>query len=267
MPDLQLIIEPDEDEGCALFLLDGTIAGRPYRFMLDSGAALSQVEADEHIAALPVVRMDTSHGAHAGRTEPVVTVADVVLGPLRLDALDVKRVEPIPGMMRNLVGMDVLRQHRCHFRLANPELTGAVLELDGAAGLTGGLDLQTSNRGHAYVDVHWPGVTARACWDTGAAGTVVNRDFWLAHPGLFEEVGMSAGTDSTGARVETPVLLMAEAEIGGRVFSQSTAFSVDLTEANRTIELPMDLILGYPALRQADWLFDFPAGKWQLTSP
>jgi len=249
-----------------LFLVDGTIAGRPYRFLLDSGAALSQVEADEHIAALPVVRMDTSRGAHAGRTEPVVTLTDVAFGPLRLGALDAKRVEPIPGLIRNLVGMDVLSQHRCHFRLASPDLTGSVLELDGPADLAGGLDLQTSSRGHAYVDVHWPGVTARACWDTGAAGTVVNRDFRLAHPGLFEEVGMSAGTDSTGTRVETPVLLMAGAEIGGRVFSPSTAFSVDLTEANRAIDVPMDLILGYPALRQADWLFDFPAGKWQLTS-
>jgi hypothetical protein len=31
------------------------------------------------------------------------------------------------------------------------------------------------------------------------------------------------------------------------------------------VERPMDLILGYPAWRQADWLFDFPARKWALT--
>jgi hypothetical protein len=31
-------------------------------------------------------------------------------------------------------------------------------------------------------------------------------------------------------------------------------------------EYPMDLILGYPTLRQADWLFDFPAKRWTLTN-
>jgi hypothetical protein len=27
----------------------------------------------------------------------------------------------------------------------------------------------------------------------------------------------------------------------------------------------MDLILGYPTIRQADWLFDFPARRWAVT--
>ncbi len=32
------------------------------------------------------------------------------------------------------------------------------------------------------------------------------------------------------------------------------------------IEIPMDLILGYPTIRQADWLLDFPAKRWAVTS-
>ena len=35
---------------------------------------------------------------------------------------------------------------------------------------------------------------------------------------------------------------------------------------NSTLEYPMDLILGYPTIRQADWLFDFPARRWAVTS-
>jgi len=265
MPELPLIIEPDEDdEGCALYHVEGSIGGRPYRFVLDSAGVMSQVTADDYTSALPVARMETSHGAHAGRTEPVVTVTDVLLGPLSLPALDVTRVDPIPGHLRNLVGLDVLHQHRCHFRLADAR---AVLELDEPADLTGGLDIRSSSRGHTYVDVHWPGVTAQACWDTGASGTIVNRDFALAHPGLFQEVGMSAGTDGTGTRVETPVLLMAASEIGGRPFGKQTVFSVDLTEANKTTTIPMDMIIGYPTMSEANWLFDFPAGKWKLTAP
>jgi hypothetical protein len=266
MPELPLLIEPDEDdEGCALYLVDGSIGGRPYRFMLDSGGVMSQVTADDYTTPLPVVRMDTSHGVHASATEPVVAVADVVVGPLSLPTLDVTRVERIPGMLRNILGMDVLHQHRCHFRLAG-DPAGAVLELDEPADLTDALDIQSSSRGHTYVDVQWPGVTARACWDTGASGTIVNRDFTLAHPDLFEEVGMSAGTDATGARVETAVLLMAAPEISGHAFAKQTVFSVDLTEANKTTTIPMDMIIGYPTMSQANWLFDFPAGKWKLTT-
>lgn len=122
-------------------------------------------------------------------------------------------------------------------------------------------------RDHPYVEVSWPGVTAQTCWDTGSGITIVNRDFWLAHPRLFEEIGTSAGTDATGATIETPAVLVAEAVIGGRSFASHKAAVVDLTQANSTIELPMDLILGYPALRQADWLFDFPARRWMAMDP
>lgn len=95
----------------------------------------------------------------------------------------------------------------------------------------------------------------------------VNRGFWLAHPRLFEEIGTSAGTDATGATVETPVVLVAEAVIGGRSFGRHRAAVVDLSRANGAVELPMDLILGYPALCQADWLFDFPARRWTVMDP
>jgi hypothetical protein len=37
---MPLIIEPDlDDPDCAEVLVDGTVAGRPYRFLLDTGAA------------------------------------------------------------------------------------------------------------------------------------------------------------------------------------------------------------------------------------
>lgn len=73
--------------------------------------------------------------------------------------------------------------------------------------------------------------------------------------------------DATGATLETPVVLVAEAVIGGRSFGKHKAAVADLSHANSTIELPMDLILGYPALRQADWLFDFPASRWTVMDP
>ena len=59
-------------------------------------------------------------------------------------------------------------------------------------------DLLLDRRGHIYVDVHWPGVSGRACWDTGSGATIVDRDFWIGHPELFEQIGVSVGTDGNG---------------------------------------------------------------------
>jgi predicted aspartyl protease len=263
MPQIPLIIEADPDDpGCAVIMVDGTVAGRPYRFVVDTGAARTQLEADEYTCALEAAPGETSSGAFASHSDPVVTVTDVAVGPLRVATLDVTRVSPAPPQPRNLLGMDVLRGYRCLFRLE-----AGLLDVEAPAGSQAGRDLRTDSSGHVYVDVHWAGVTAQACWDTGAGITIVNQGFRNAHPRLFEDAGTATGTDAAGATQETPVVLMAEAVIGGRRFARHRAAVVDLSHANSTIELPMDLILGYPTLCQADWLFDFPGNRWAVTDP
>ena len=255
---MPLIIEPDPDDpDFASVLVEATVAGRPYRMFLDTGAARSQLVADEYTLSLSPVHEDSSSSAFGGQvTEPVVTVTDLVAGPLRLPALDVTRSE---GGQGNLLGMDVLGRHRCHFRLA-----AGVLDLETPGG-EAGHELLIGGRGHPYVEVNWPGVSGLACWDTGAGATVVNRAFWLEHPELFEPIGTSAGTDAHGEQVETSLLLMSGPVIGQRAFGSHKAVAVDLSGVNSTLEYPMDLILGYPTIRQADWLFDFPARRWGVT--
>jgi hypothetical protein len=255
-----LIIEPDPDDpDFASVLVDATVAGRPYRLVLDTGAARTQLDADDYTLSLTAVREDRSSAAFGGQvTDPVVTVTELAAGPLRVPALDVTRSEHRLG---NRLGMDVLGQHRWHFRLA-----AGVLDL-AAPGHETRHELLLGRRGHPYVEVSWPGgVSGLACWDTGAGATVVNRAFWLDHPDLFEPIGTSVGTDGHGEQAETPLLLVAGPVIGQRAFGRHKAVAVDLSGVNSTLDYPMDLILGYPTIRQADWLFDFPARRWAVTS-
>jgi len=234
VPQIPLIIEADPDDpGCATIMADGTVAGRPYRFIVDTGAARTQLEADEYTSALKAAPDESSSGAFASHADPVITVTDVAVGPLRAATLDVTRVSPIPPQPRNLLGLDVLRRYRCLFRLQ-----AAVLDADAPANHQAGRDLRTDSRGHVYMDVSWPGVTAQACWDTGAGITIVNRDFRLAHPRLFEEAGTATGTDGTGATLETPLVLMAEAVIGGRSFGRHQAAVVDLSQPTAPSSCP-----------------------------
>lgn len=263
MRQVPLRIEPDPDDpDCATVMVDGTIAGRPYRFILDTGAARTQVAADDYTTALSTVAEHSSAGAFGDRvTDPVVMVTDVAVGPLQAATLLVTRAERGRPPVSNLIGMDLLQRYRCHFRL-----DAGVLDVDAPPGWRAEHELLMDSRGHVYVDVHWPGVTGHACWDTGAGATIVNREFWRGHPELFQEIGMTTGTDATGVQAETPVLMMAEAIIGQRTFGSHKAVVVDLAPVNSSVEYPIDLILGYPTLRQADWLFDFPAKRWVLTN-
>lgn len=254
---LKVIIQPDTDDpDFANVLIDVKAGDRPYRVVLDTGAARSQLPADEYTSALPVAGTDASSGAFGDRiSEPLVTIENLAIGSLQIANLTVTRSKSGPGAL----GMDVLGQHRCHFRLG-----AGILGVDEPSGPEPDNQLTVSRRGHPYVEVHWPGVTASACWDTGSGPTIVDRGFWLSHPELFEQVGATTGTDSTGAQLQTPVLLMEGPHIGNRAFPRHKAVAVDLSTVNSTLDVPMDVIVGYQTICQADWLFDFPARRWTI---
>jgi len=253
--------DPD-DHDCAVPFADGTVAGRPYRFLLDTGAARTRMAADEYTTTLLPAGTDSGHAAFGAVTETIVTVTDVSVGPMRAPSLDVTLAEGAAVGGPSLLGMDLIGRYRCHFRF------GAGVVDVGAQ--NAGIDaLYTGSRGHVYVDVGWPaapGVSASANWDSGAGITIVHEGFWRAHRDLFTEAGTTVGTDASGSQLETPLVLMSGAVIGGRPFAPHKAAVVDLSAANATLDRPMDLILGYPTWTQADWLFDFPARTWALTS-
>jgi hypothetical protein len=256
-----MIISPDPDDpDCAEVMVDGCLSGRTYRFVLDTGASRTQIVADDFTVLLPSTGRHASSGIFAPSSDALVTVSDFAIGPIREATLQVVRVEANQPELKNLLGMDVLRHWCCHFQFDSNTL---LLERSPA---TRPLQpLHMGPRGHVFVDVRWPGAQGQACWDSGAGITVVDRSFLRAHRELFEECGSSRGTDSTGAQAETPSFWVAGPTIGGEVFARHKVAAVDLSKLNRTLERPMDLILGYTTLCQSNWLFDFPAKRWSLT--
>ena len=64
--------------------------------------------------------------------------------------------------------------------------------------------------------------------------------------------------------MSSPMFIMSGAMIGNLVFPPHRVASVDLSAVNSTVDIPMDLILGYSTLRHADWLLDFPRKRFAI---
>jgi hypothetical protein len=233
----------------------GSVAGHKVMFRLDTGAARTHLVAVGELAELLPMRSAQSAGVSGQLSaQQIVTAWDLTVGDLYIPELDVARI-PTDG--QNLLGMDVLGRYCCRFRF-----DAGLLELGDSPGAEADLELTLDGRDHPYVELVWDGVTVSTCWDSGAGTTVVDKAFLDRNPELFAAAGNSTGTDSSDARFTTPMFTMAGPTIGGVAFPASRVACVDLGPMNSGLELPMDVILGAPVIRQANWLFDFPARRW-----
>ena len=252
MTSVPLIIEPDPDvPGCATVRVDAVVDGRTYRFVLDSGAARSSVRSDAWIDALPSDARHESSGLFATMSEDIIVLPSITLGPLTVTDVQATRAPANQG----LLAMDVLGAAAIRVDLDRAELT---IEASGTASLP--WTLERGPHGHPFLDLHWPDATGRALFDTGAGITVVDTSFVRAHPDLFTHAGEATGTDSAGEQVPTDLYEMAAVTIGDHVFTPTRVAVIDLPQVNGR----MDAVLGYPTIRQAVWVFDFPANRWGL---
>lgn len=182
------------------------------------------------------------------------------LGDRTLDNVDVDPRSDTEG--RDLLGQDVLTKFCCEYRFGDQELRPGCPPV-GAEGHR----IQLGEAGHVYLELEWSpdGPAASAVFDTGASVTVVDTAFARTHPELLTSPGASRGTDSSGATFETPMVRMAGPRLLGRDFAATWAALVDLEPVNRTIQRRMDLIIGWPILRRANWTIDHARGLAALT--
>ena len=239
-------------------MVDGTVGGLPQRFVLDTGAARTELVASDDLKLEPEGIESGSGGVFGAVDHELASVRDLRVGPISVDRLTVSLASS--GATHNVLGMDVVGGF-C-WRLS---LSDATLTLESGLTDTSANDLYVGPRGHPCLGLAWDAVTANACWDTGAGITVVDASFAQRHPQLFADESSSRGTDSTGATREIPTFQMQGPTIGSHRFSSHKVAVVDLSAVNATSARPMDLILGYPILSQAEWVMDFPSRRWSAT--
>jgi hypothetical protein len=262
MSGFDLIIKPDEEDAeAAEVLVDGTIGGHDYRFLLDTGAAKSTVIFDEYTSAFDRIEKISSSGVFAGSDQDLIRVPFIELGPISKTGFTLVRMEASDPVRNNLIGMDLLKEYCCHFLFDENRVE---VEEESEFG-SQFQELTLDSKFHPYVDVQFGMLKSKAVWDTGAGITVTDMNFVKRHPALFQWVGQSHGTDSTGTSQESPMFMMASTIIGNQEFPPYRVAGVDLSHVNSVTEIPMDLILGYNTLCQANWLFDFPRKRWAIS--
>jgi hypothetical protein len=260
---LPLIIgrDPQEPEAGEV-LVEGSLGGRPYRFLLDTGAAISRVASDDYTSGFASVEQSPSNGVFRQSSDDLITAPWLEIGPISRTNITLARAAGGAEEVPNLIGMDVLKDFCLYFDFVNNRLEVDPPD-DASVGWTF-QKMQLGKRSHPYLDVQYGPSTASAVWDSGAGLTVVDRDFIHRHPAFFREVGQSKGTDSTGVEMTTPLFMMFGTRIGNAAFPPHRVAAVDLSGVNATIDVRIDLILGYSTLRHTDWVLDFPRTRWAL---
>ena len=247
-----LRVEPDEEfEECAVLCVDATLSGTPHRFVLDSGSPTTQIADPDALLSASVVGEETTAGLFGGASVELVALPDLTVPGLAAGPRTVHRLRTGGTGARSLLGLDVLGDHALLF-----DGPAATLHTTRAGGLAADLPLERGTRGHCHLPATLPaGRVVRALWDTGAGITVVDRELVASHPGLFTALGSVSGTDAMGATMVTDVRRMEAYSIADVRFAGHPVAVADLPE-------PMEMVLGYPTLRQAVWSMDMPTGQW-----
>jgi hypothetical protein len=259
MPGFDLFLKFDEqDKDDAQIYVAGTIQERPYTFLLDTGAAVTNLCWDEFTSQLPRQGDHQSSGILGDIHNDLVTIRELKVGSLEKKSLTVARLNQDHHQARSLIGMDLLREHCCHFLFSENRVSFEPAPADGLN------DLFLDDKMHPYVPVTCAGSTVPAVWDTGASLSCVDAGFIAGHPDAFEKAGESGGMDASGNTIDTPLYWMRGLSCGGHEFPVHKVVGIDLSFVNSRIEHPMTMILGYSTLYKANWFFDFPRRKWGI---
>jgi hypothetical protein len=259
------VVVDDDDPRLASPFVRCEVDGRTERLLLDSGARRSRIVEEPTADATDAGAGSEGTGAFGTSLEERRREVGVRFGGRDLGRIELAVTPPGRGERGGLVGQDVLSRFRCEYRLWQ-----GLLRLDPSPP-TDAKPIHIDAGGHLHLELTWvDGARADGVFDTGASVTVVDSGWARDHPTLFHWEGTAEGTDASGATLSTRMATMAGPTILDHRFADAVVAEVDLSAANEELDRRMDLIVGWPLIRQATWVFDHvertgavrPAPRW-----
>ena len=114
---------------------------------------------------------------------------------------------------------------------------------------------------NVFVKVTLDGVESDALFDTGAALSVVDRDFVAAHPDLFKAKGAPTyGKDAAGKDMAVQLHKVKSLELGGKTFEGVWAVGVDFTAMRDVYPPGAVFVAGYNLIAARVWTLDVDGG-------
>lgn len=252
----------DETKQTAQVFVEGLIQDQPSKFLLDTGCAQTSLALNEFTQSLPSTGKRGSSGALGQRADfDLVELSQISVGSLSRNNWQVSRA-PQGGLDRHLFGMDIMRDYCLEFNFEHNEML-VLPKADSKIKIADQM-MAMENDLIPFIPVEIATVTGNAVWDTGASITLVASSFVEQHPHLFTKLGSETGTDSTNTQMETPTYIMSGLKISGREFQPMKVAAIPFSISQDKVENPINIILGYPTLKQANWIFDFPNKKWGI---
>lgn len=259
-----ILVNDVDDPDSANWYVDGILEQQPYRFLLDTGATFTTILSDDYLSTFTPIGTRDSAGVFSSTKNDLIVLPNLKIGSFSAKDVTIARAPKNKLGIKNILGMSFFKDKALHFLFDVGEVQ--ILNKNKIPEQLTLFDLFMGENFHPYLDISWQGNTfAKGVWDTGAGVTVFDSKFIKKHPQFFKLAGNSEGTDSTGAKKETPIYEMKDFVLGGKQFPVTKVVAIDLSVPNSIIKTPMDFILGYPILRKANWFFDFPQRKWGIS--
>ncbi len=257
MPQVPVTLDPDPNDDRALQCwVDADAAGAKHRLLLDTGSRRSSVPREGAFATAELHGTGTGRGASGdSATDQLIRIRSLGVGDLTMEDVLVE-LQPENWSHPPLLGTHVFEPYVCAFRFSKGRID---VDVDDHADAASWGDSWTP-----AVELCWDETLVRAVWDTGAGITIVDQAWAEQHPEAVTVSGVQDhGIDSTGRAVPGQRgTLMGFTVHGTRFAGGQPCGIVDLSPLNAHMSRgPINMFLGLPQIRQADWVLDFPQRK------
>lgn len=229
------------------------IDGIKSRFLFDTGAASSQIMADNHTNKYDSLGKKESKGASGiGTTQELIILSEIQFGQKVYKNFKINRGE------RSIFGLDFLQD-----LLIEIDLKGERLNILNNFSRKEILEnIRWLSSGHLTIPLKLCEIKNFALFDTGADSTVIDEKFVRDNPDMFQLIRSEDGEDAHGNKVPSNVYTCREVQIGHLKLKNVEMASFEFGDYLREKMENVPIILGNNIIYGSKWSFDLKSGFW-----
>ncbi len=241
--------------GFFLARIDVLVDGERRSFLLDTGAATSSIESDEHTNKYPTFGSRDSKGVSG-----IARKCDIIQ-PEALSFGMQKILKPyLDRCDRNILGIDIFGNSPFQVSLKSKRLNYLSDLPEGVASEK----VRRLSPGHVTIPIRMEKVIVDVLFDTGADSTIADLQFVEKHPELFEMVRSEDGFDVHGNKIPSRVYKVRNLSVGSLNLINVEIAAFDYGDFLREKMEGASIILGNNVISKGKWSFDLNSGNWTV---